>query len=436
MKKFAALFCVFALFMGMVSCSPGVPVQDESSSSTGSYATEDNSLQHAETPAYNSSVSFSSEEVTGSGQSSSVGDASSATPPIAQEQKVAGVWLSYLDLTTLLKGKSEREAEAALGQAFDQIQQMGLNSVFVQVRPFSDALYQSELFPWSHILTGEQGKDPGYDPLEIMVELAHDRGLAIHAWINPYRVRTDSSLELSQDNPAVQHSEYLLEHEDGLYYDPSNPKVRELIVQGVQEILDHYEVDGIHFDDYFYPSGIGEEFDADSYKASGTTLSLGDWRRENVDTLVRTVYTAVKSADETISFGISPAGNLENCYEYSYANVQKWMQHNGYIDYICPQIYWGFEHSTADYQSVLEKWSDLTTASNVKLYVGLGAYRIGVGDGDSVEEWTTSGDVLMRQVEQARKEPKYGGFILYRYENLFDGSPIHQQEKENLQSIL
>ncbi len=306
---------------------------------------------------------------------------------------------------------------------------MGLNTVFVQVRPYGDALYDSDYFPWSHTITGTEGVNPGYDPLAIMVKEAHARGLSIEAWINPYRVRhSGTTAALSSDNQAQKWlsagSDSVVKTAVGIYYNPGSEEARQLIVDGVKEIVANYNVDGIHFDDYFYPT-TDASFDSGTYAAyqnSGGTLSLADWRRENVNILVRQTYAAIKSINPSVKFGISPQGNMSNNYNVQYSDVAKWISTSGYVDYICPQVYFGFQNSTNPYDATVQKFNGMITAPGVDLYVGLAPYKIGTEDtwaGEGKNEWINGENILARMVGSARKNGHYKGFALYRYDSVF-----------------
>lgn len=384
--------------------------------------------------------------------SSSISDLSSSLPaatpaPDDGSSEIRAMWISYKEWETM-----DFSSEAAFTEQAAQLMansaSLGMNRVLVQVRPFADAIYPSELFPWSDLCTGTQGQDPGYDPLAILVEQAHDNGLAIEAWINPYRVRLNSSYpagELAASNPAVTHPEWAKEANGGIYLDPANPDVQAYIAAGVQEILDNYAVDGIHFDDYFYPT-TEESFDEAEYAAADTDLSLADWRRENVNSLVSLVYRTVKESSPTAVFGISPQGNPDNNYNGQYSNVSLWMSTPGYLDYVMPQIYWGFGYTLQSgsdrfaFENIVAEWAAMPRADSVALCAGLGAYRIGDGDGGSNEnstsQWQT-GCNLASQVEGLRGAG-LDGYALYRYASLFDNaawSDLAAQECEALRQV-
>lgn len=363
--------------------------------------------------------------------------------------EIKGVWLSYLDLSSMLKGKNEREFRKNISQAIEKVEEMGLNTLVVQVRPFSDALYESKYYPWSVYCVGVEGESPGYDPLKIILEESHSRNIRVEAWINPYRVRSDSEkLPLSSTNPASkwieEDSDNIIKYNNGIYYNPGKEDARQLIVNGVKEIVESYEVDGIHFDDYFYPSS-DDSIDKKAYEeyiSSGGDLDLSSWRRENVNILVKQVYAAIKEINSKVVFGISPQGSMSNNYNSQFIDVEKWVQNPGYIDYICPQVYYGFLNDNSNFQKVIEEFNALITEPTVKLYMGLSVYKIGAEDtwaGNGKDEWKSSTDMLKRQVEASRRLEKYDGTLLFRYDSLFNpSSEVKGQienEKENLRSI-
>ena len=343
--------------------------------------------------------------------------------PLPEEMRA--MWISFLEWNDS-DIASEEAMRNLIINMFDNCLSMGLNTVIVAVRPFSDAFYQSAYYPWSHLIGGAQGQDPGYDPLTLIAEEAHARGLRVEAWLNPYRVSHPSfgPDELSADNPAALNPEWLRE-QSGRWLDPGIPEVRSLIVNGVVEIVSNYNVDGIHFDDYFYPEGNTEAFDDATFQQYGGGLDRADWRRQNVNEMVSSVYAAVKAANPSVSFGVSPQGNNENNYNEQYCDINMWMEQPGYADYIMPQLYWGFNYTRngddrASYHNKTAEWASYSRGEHVKLYAGLGAYRIGEGDGsdDSQGEWQ-NGHNLADMVSYLRTVPGFSGFALFRYANLY-----------------
>lgn len=339
------------------------------------------------------------------------------------------VWVSYLEWAAM-DFSTEDAFRAGVVQLLDNCTGLGLNAVLAQVRPFGDALYRSTLFPWSHLCTGVQGKDPGFDPLDVLLQEAHTRGISVEAWVNPYRLRSSAAMppNLADSNLANTHPEWVCTVDEGLYLNPAEPAAADYVVQGVAELVQNYAVDGIHFDDYFYPT-TDESIDAAQFAASGAG-NLAAWRRENVTALVRAVHDTVKAADPTLRFGISPQGNPDNDENQQYSDVTGWLASGGgdaVVDYLCPQVYWGQGFALHNgstrfaFENIVPAWLAYPRAADVALYFGLGAYRVGVGDGGSNENslsgWST-GRALADQVAFLREQGA-GGWALYRYGSLF-----------------
>ena len=349
-------------------------------------------------------------------------------------------WFSYYDYTAY-RAKYKKGNATTFKKYFTQAvkkgKSLGMNCIIVHVRPFGDAMYKSKYFPWSKCISGKQGKNPGYDPLKIMTQVAHANGMKIEAWINPYRVASGSTnyKKLSTKNPARKwHNKKktrrnVLAYKGSLYYNPAKAQVRNLIVNGVKEIVENYDVDGIHMDDYFYPafssSNVNSAFDAKEYRAS--TMAKGkqnivSFRREQVNMLVKAIHSAVKSIDPSVTFGISPAGNIDNLtsrYSY-YVDINKWLNSSDYVDYICPQIYWGFKHPYAKFDRVTNRWMNAAKSKKVKVYIGIAVYRAGhnIGAGSAERrEWRSDANILKKQVQYARKKG-CDGFAFFDYQDL------------------
>lgn len=362
---------------------------------------------------------------------------------LKSKDELHGVWISLFEF---YKGSyTEAEFKERVDEMFSQCVKYRINTVFVHVRPAADAFYDSDYFPWSKQLTGVFGKNPKYDPLKYMVEAAHKQGLKIHAWINPYRI-TISGTDMSSfpdNHPAKVWSNSkkssdrrnVLTYGGKLYFNPSKKAVRKLIVNGVKEIVSNYDVDGIHFDDYFYPNlgtDYKKNYDAKEYNsyvknkkaAKSSFLSIEDWRRRNVNLLIKEVYSAVKKVDSSVEFGISPAGELGNLYSNCsyYCDVKKWMASNNYIDYICPQIYWSFDNPIAAFDKIADQWNSLPRNKKVKLYAGLAVYRAGISkkESKSINDigWSKYNNVLMKQVNYLHNNTSASGWILFRYDNM------------------
>lgn len=354
-----------------------------------------------------------------------------------KKEEFRAVWISYLEFKS--SGYTKKAFQEHVETMFNEIAAMNMNAVVVHVRPFGDAMYPSDYFPWSRYVSGKQGKDPGFDPLEIMVREAHERGLEFHAWLNPYRVSSGTTdvTTLSADNPAriyrtdknKANDRNVLTYSGQLYYNPASKEVQELLVNGVREIIINYDVDGIHFDDYFYPSlgkNYASNFDATEYNtykkhkiaAKQPYLSIADWRRENVNTLVRNVYSAIKRIDKNVVFGISPGGFMDalKANDKYYVDFETWLGYDGYIDYLCPQLYWSNEHSTYPYNQILQRFLDANINPDVKMYVGVAAYKAGIKTEEAA--WYKDANVLRNMITYARKTGEVDGFILYRYNYL------------------
>lgn len=363
-----------------------------------------------------------------------------ATPlvPGAADTDMRGLWVaSVLNIdwpskpttdSSVLKTEADKVLDYAVGNGF--------NAVFLQVRPTADAMYLSKLFPVSRFLTGSQGTAPtgGFDPLTYWVAGAHARGLELHAWINPYRITKKTSAEaiqkvtmLAQSNPARIHPEWTVTHTDGnLYFNPGIPEVRQLICDGITELMDRYAIDGIHMDDYFYPGAIFA--DSDAYKRYGKNYAtIQDWRRSNVDTLVQKISTLVRSRSG-VRFGISPFGIWRNkasspagsdtngleSYSDHYADSVNWVK-QGWVDYITPQIYWNIGYAIADYQKLALWWANVVKDTGVELYVGQAAYRTDADDAASA--WYGAAE-MSAQFALNRTIPQISGSIFYNYKSL------------------
>jgi uncharacterized lipoprotein YddW (UPF0748 family) len=317
-------------------------------------------------------------------------------PAPCDEGETRAAWIATVDNIDwpsrpgLPAADQQQEFRAVL----DDLRQRGLNTVIVQVRPTADAMWPSPYEPWSHWLTGVQGKDPGYDPLAFLVEEAHARGLKFHAWFNPFRVSKQADrAKLVPEHPARQHPDWVFEYGGQLYYNPGQPAVREFVTQVVTDVAQRYAIDGVHFDDYFYPYPVqGEQIpDTETFAAHGAGVgNVGDWRRQNVDRLVAGVSERLAALNRDVEFGISPFGIWRNraadprgsatsglqSYDATYADSYAWVR-NGWVDYIAPQVYWEIGHPAADYAALVPWWAEAVAGTRVELYIGQAAYKVG-----------------------------------------------------------
>lgn len=353
------------------------------------------------------------------------------------DKEMRGVWISYMELTMENeKDKSEKRFTEKFQEIAENCKQLGYNTLVVQVRPFCDALYKSDYFPWSHILTGEQGKNPNYDPLKIICDVCREKNLDIHAWLNPYRISTQSiPSELSDDNPYAKDNSIGFRTKSGTYLDPSNESARKLIIDGIEEIVRNYDIDAIQFDDYFYPADIKDE-DNTQYKeyinsCNHDSMSLEEWRKSNVNLLISEAYLCIHKINNKTKFGISPQGNINN-NELLYADVNLWCETSGYIDYICPQIYFSLENPALTFEESLESWCELEFAGGVDLYVGLAGYKAGTDDDEGT--WLDNDDILAQEYDIICNNKKANGFMMYSYASL--SSSDGKKEMENLHNKL
>ncbi len=351
---------------------------------------------------------------------------STSVPNVAEKSdEMRAVWFTYIELDSILRKKTAAQFKAAIEERFNNCVNQGMNTVIVQVRSHADAIYQSEYYPTAVHFTGSRTNTAPFDALQIMVDAAHKRGLKIHAWVNPFRGHRQNHQTAPNDPmKTYKNMTYLY---DGIYYlDPAYPQVRQLIVNGIKEIVTKYDVDGIHFDDRFYPAR-DESIDAYSYMLYGNNKTLKQFRLDNVNTLIKEIYKTIKSI-KNIPFGISPQGNVDNNYYTCFADVKLWTSQKGYIDYIAPQLYWSYSEGTLPFEVALPMWQKMVTCKDVKLIIGLAPYKVG-----TKAEWK-AGNILAREIADSRKSAQYAGFIMYRYDYYFD--KVCDTERNNVNALL
>ena len=366
------------------------------------------------------------------------------------EYSLRGVWvasvfnLDYPSRKKLTEHQLKQEADKILDNAV----RLGFNAVFFQVRPEGDALYKSEIFPQSQYLAGKQGNVPpgGFDPLDYFIKGAHSRGLQLHAWINPYRIsRTKKDWKkASKNSPAKQNPDWVLKAGKLRVYNPGIPEVLDLVLSGVREILENYEVDGIHYDDYFYPEDgrcdfeKGQLYDFETFvkyseydpeenglSPADSEYLMADWRRENVNTLIRKTQKLVHTLRPECQFGVSPRGIWDNkskntrgsntagksSYRSDFADSRRWVK-MGWVDYIAPQIYWEIGRKEADYATLLDWWSNVVDNTGVKLYIGHATW---LSSQYGANETWKNGREIKRQVELIKADSQATGSIHFRY---------------------
>ena len=333
------------------------------------------------------------------------------------EMEKRACWISYIDMESELSDKSEAAFRAKVHAMYDTVKRYGLNTVIVHARAMGDAFYPSDYFPYSEYMSKSRTY-PGYDPYEIMVAVAHEEGLRFEAWINPYRLSLGEETTASFEHTPfyAKYQSMILEYQGQngtcLVLNPQSAEAQQLVVNQVAEILERYPVDGIHFDDYFFVDGMQD------------TLPQEE-KMQAVNALVQKVYQTVKQKRPDCEFGISPAGNPDYARSQG-ADIDTWLSQEGYVDYVMPQIYWGFEAKqngqAAGYAfaNCLNEWVTLKKKGNVKLYVGLALYKTGTDavDGNEVPEWQRYHDIMKREVQAGRATGQVSGYCFYDLSSL------------------
>ncbi len=352
------------------------------------------------------------------------------------------MWICQFDFGSIYsKGNgqnNEANFRAAVEIAFDNLVSMDFNTIIVQVRPNADSFYPSAYYPWSHYILGSYGKMANYDPLQIMIDEAHERNLSFHAWINPMRgmsptdlAKVNEAYTWQQWKSTPAKSDYLYKHTDNLLYlNIAYEETRQIIIDGAREIVRNYDVDGIHMDDYFY-FGETPEFDKKALAKATTedkTLTRKKFRFNNLNTLISNLYSAIKEENKNVIFGISPAGNLDSMATKYFVDVNTWLTQDGYLDYIMPQIYFGMEHGSWSFTYTYNRWTAVTKNPNIKFIPGITFLKAidaanGKGDtyaGSGVNEWIENKDVMERCLEFAVAQPNFAGFALFSYNEIWN----------------
>ena len=353
------------------------------------------------------------------------------------KREFRGVWVATvvnLDYPSSKNLDSESQKQEWIN-LLDEYKKMGMNAVIFQVRPAGDAFYDSDLVPWSSYLTGKQGlaPEPFYDPLTFLIEETHKRSMEFHAWFNPYRATMNNkTADLSSKHMLKKKPNWFIEYGGKYYFNPGLEEARNHIVSVVKEVVDNYDIDGVHFDDYFYPyKKAGQEFpDQAQFQEFGQEFSnIGDWRRHNVDLLISDLSKMIKHNKPYVKFGISPFGVWRNesvdpingsatragvmSYDDLHADILKWLEED-WIDYVAPQIYWNIGFTVADYAVLVDWWSDHSFGKD--LYIGHAVYKVG---NDSRAAWSDVNEIP-KQVQLNRQKPKIQGSIYFRSKFLID----------------
>lgn len=341
-------------------------------------------------------------------------------------EEIRATWISYIDYTQILWGKSETEYRQNVDEMIDNLKELKINTIYVHASAFTDAYYPSEVYPTAKYITGKIGDELSFDPFGILVEKAKAAGIQVEAWINPLRSFTAEQMaevpsEAIQKQWISSGSRNIVYYNDRWYLNPAYDEVHETILALVKELVGRYEIDGIHMDDYFYPDGVDASFDAIEYEVLGNGRTLAQFRKDNVNKLVEEISETIHTLDKNCRFTISPAGNIQYTTETIYGDVAVWIKEE-WIDQVIPQIYFGYEHETLPFDECLAQWEALVKGTGVTLIPGLAAYKINTVDSyakSGSEEWITGERILAQQIEDSRKAINYGGFALFSYYSIF-----------------
>ena len=355
------------------------------------------------------------------------------------------VFISYIELGNYLRDKDEKTIKESINKMLDNVKSFGFNMVILQVRSFSDAIYPSSIFPSSRSVVNKEGDKLPFDILDYFIKESHKRSLELHAWINPYRISntTDVSI-ISKENPAysmLDTTDIEIIDNKGIYYNPASNKVESLILDGIEEIIKNYDVDGIHFDDYFYPASLTiDEKEYNKAIEDNSSLTLQKFRLNTITSLIKKTYDLIKDYDKKLLFGISPDGNIDNNYNSNYLDTRLFCSEKGYVDYLMPQVYYGFLNSVKPFEETVKSWNNLIT-NDIDLIPALAFYKTGNIDSyakEGVNEWILYNNIIAREVMLSRELSNYSGFALFRYDSIFGNNLTETSflEKENLKNIL
>lgn len=352
------------------------------------------------------------------------------TTSVQASSSMRGAWVATVngDWPSASAKNSAQKQRKEYTALLDDLQAMGINAVFVQVRASGDAIYTSKLVPWSRYLTNTQGKDPGYDPLAFMIEETHARGMEFHAWFNPFRANTTSAKTgLASNHVVNEHPNWIVNTGSQLYINPGIPQARQHIIDAIMEVVNNYDIDGVHLDDYFYPYSGSFNDDATYKESNGVFSNKGDWRRNNINVFIKQLGESIHASKPRVEFGISPFGVWRNksvditgsntkagvtAYDTTFADVRTWIKQE-YIDYVTPQVYWSIGFAAAPYDTLVSWWSGEVKGTNVKLYIGHAPYKLGTPE----KGWQTAQEII-DQLTWNESYPEVKGDIFFSAQHL------------------
>ena len=356
--------------------------------------------------------------------------------------EVKAVYFSYIEFDNYIANKNENDSKNNIKMIIENLKKYGFNRIIVHVRPFSDSIYLSKIFPVSEYVLNDKGNYPNYDVLKYFIEVAHNNGISFDAWVNPYRISNLKDIsKFSKDNIFFFFFNNGLAKitDSGVYLNPASDEVQKLIVSGIEEIVKNYDVDGIHFDDYFYPDNEIDNEYYNNYRNSGGKLSLSEYRYQNINNLLKSVYSSIKKINNKILFGIAPEGNINNCYDNSYLDVKTILSNEGYVDYVMPQIYYGFLNQSKPFVDTINEWKNLIKVSSIKMIPALAMYKSGNYDKYALKgsnEWIENSDIIKREIDYLKSNDNYNGFSIFSYNYLFNEKYFNNQNRIEFKNLI
>lgn len=341
------------------------------------------------------------------------------------------MFISYIDYS-YFKGKEQIDLKNEIDKMVTNLKENDFNGIILQVRAFSDAIYDSKIFSPSLKIVDDENNKLNLDILDYFIKKSHENNIKLIAWINPYRIRNTKDLTSISENNVVYkylNTTNIEINDNGIYFNPASEEVLNLILEGVEEVVKNYDIDGILYDDYFYPSKTIDLDNYNLYKENGGKKTLDEFRRNNINRLISTTYEKIKSIKNDVLFGISPSGNINNNYNDEYLDINYCIENN-LIDFIMPQIYYGFNNESMPFKNTIDTWSNLVKDTNINFYVALALYKSGTKDTyakSGNNEWIENSDIITKQIVVSRNSYNYKGFSIFRYNYFFNNDRNNKQ---------
>ncbi len=358
-----------------------------------------------------------------------------------EQEEMRALFVSYMELNTYIQDKTEKKSKENIENIIKNTKKKRMNTIILQVRSFDDAIYKSKDFKVSKSIILQDNTH--YDVLDYFIKVCQKENMDLYLWVNPFRI-TRRKEEIEKDSFAYSYkdSDVVKKIEDIYYYNPASSIVQKHIIEGIKELIQNYKCKGILFDDYFYPDKDIDKKEYEEYKKEDEKITQEEYHLKIVSELIENVYKEIKKINKKVEFGISPDGNIENNYNKNFADVKLWAKSDKYIDFLMPQLYYGFTNQARPFYDTLKEWNAIVKNKKIKLYYALAFYKIGLEDQyakEGREEWIKQNDIIKRQIILSRNAPNYHGFSLFRYDNLFNETYYTEntlKELENLEGIL